>query len=1139
MAPPRFVPSLRPTLTKKIGLLLLLPLMGSLAGALVFASYLRSTRTYDHVVNVAGRQRMLSAELRDWAHMVTLGQEEDRAGLRSRVEEFEQALVALQRGGRVLDGVVAAAPPELQPQLAAVTYLWNELRPDLLTVAEAPRGEARFVEAYGRVQQRLPELRDLADRFVTAVVARHQRRREGMLGTLRLVAAVNLAVLLGGLFLTRHNIVRPILRLERAAKRIEAGDFSLRLDASTHDELGTLARTFNGMVGQVARLIAALDLRRKHAEVIAASVPTWLLVLREDLTVLGVNRSFVEAFGLDEGAVAGKELTDLLPVHGLREAALEVLSSGEPRRALHLEMPWGTGKRSLSVTIARTHLEEEEEEAAALLVSVENLTEEERLAARARASQRRFQEVVENATDGFVLMGKDGLISHFNRAAEKMFDWRREEVLGKPVTMLMPESYRAAHEHGVERYLATGALNHHGSVRQYEGLRKDGTVFPLEYTVSAYRSDGDVVFTGVLRDVTERRRAEEHTRLLAAALESVADPVCITDTAGAIQYVNDAFSRQNGYAIAEVLGMNPRILKSGGTDPAVHAALWQALTAGRVFSGTLVNRRKDGSTYEAVLTAAPVRDASGTVAHYVSTHRDITERRRADEAVRRSEAELHALVDRAAFGIYRSTFDGRLLMVNRALVEMLGYDSAEELLALDMASALYAQPEERSRLLGLYEAGDHFKGVEADWQGKDGTPIRVRLSGRSVHAPDAEPATFEVFVEDITERRTLEEQLRQSQKMQAVGELAGGMAHDFNNVLATILVNSEFVSAELPAGSSLAEDLDAIRQSALKGAELTRKLLAFGRRQHLEMGPVDMGPLVADFGRMMRRVIREDIQMRVIIEEAKLVALADPGAVEQVLMNLVTNARDAMPSGGTLLVQARRTVLDEAYYEKRGWEGKPGEFVAMEVRDTGVGMDEATKQRIFEPFFTTKPVGEGTGLGMAMVYGLVKQHGGYLEVESELERGTTVRVFLPAVAEAPEGPVAAAPPELRGGTETILLAEDEEALRHATKRVLERHGYTVLTAANGVEALDAFQSHRAEIALVISDVVMPEMGGAELFQRLQLAGHRVRFLFTSGYTPPDVEATAKIPSGILFLMKPLTVADLLWRVRTILDAPCS
>jgi CheY-like chemotaxis protein len=294
--------------------------------------------------------------------------------------------------------------------------------------------------------------------------------------------------------------------------------------------------------------------------------------------------------------------------------------------------------------------------------------------------------------------------------------------------------------------------------------------------------------------------------------------------------------------------------------------------------------------------------------------------------------------------------------------------------------------------------------------------------------------------------------------------------------------------------------------------------------------------VVRDFGRVLRRVIRADIRLRVIVEEAKLGALADPGVVEQVLMNLVTNARDAVPNGGTLLVQVRRAALDESYCQARGW-GKAGEYVAIEVSDTGVGMDQETRQRIFEPFFTTKPVGKGTGLGMAMVYGLVKQHYGYVDVYSQLGRGTTVRVFLPALAEASERPAAVAPQELRGGTEIILLAEDEETVRHTTKRVLERYGYTVLAVADGAEALESFQAHQGEIALVIADVVMPRMGGAKLYRELERAGHRVRFLFTSGYTARDVEETAKIPHGVPFLSKPWNVADLLWKVRVVLDVP--
>ena len=619
-------------------------------------------------------------------------------------------------------------------------------------------------------------------------------------------------------------------------------------------------------------------------------------------------------------------------------------------------------------------------------------------------------------------------------------------------------------------------------------------------------------------------------------LIAVGDPVVITDPAGAIQFVNAAFSRQNGYDVAEVLGKTPNILQSGQTDPAVYPALWQALTAGRTFSGTVVNRRKDGSTYEAVLTIAPVRDASGTVTQYVSTHHDITERKQTEEALRRSEADLRGLIERAVFGIYRCTPDGRLLMVNQALVEMLGYDSAAEVLAVRTMATLYQHPEERSRLLERYAAHEVFTGVEVGWKRKDDTPITVRLSGKPVRGPGGEPVTFEAFVEDVTERVVLEDRLRQSQKMQAVGDLAGGIAHDFNNLLTAILVSSELMGSKLPAGSPVGEYLDTIRHAAMRAAELTHKLLGFSRRQHLELQPVDLGAVVTDFGQMMRRIIREDIQVRVIVDEVWLGALADSGAVEQILMNLMTNARDATPPGGTLLVKARRAVLDEAYCKGRSG-GRAGAYIAIEVSDTGAGMDEETRRRIFEPFFTTKPVGEGTGLGMAMVYGLVKQHDGYVDVSSALGRGTTVCVFIPALAEeGSERPAVAAPPLERGGTEMILLVEDEEAVRRLAQRVLEEYGYTVLAAKNGAEALETFAAHRGAIALVISDVVMPVMGGPELLRTLRQAGHRVRFLFTSGYRSREVEETATIPPGVPFLSKPWHVADFLGKVRTVLDA---
>jgi nitrogen-specific signal transduction histidine kinase len=398
-----------------------------------------------------------------------------------------------------------------------------------------------------------------------------------------------------------------------------------------------------------------------------------------------------------------------------------------------------------------------------------------------------------------------------------------------------------------------------------------------------------------------------------------------------------------------------------------------------------------------------------------------------------------------------------------------------------------------------------------------------------------------VVARDISERlrreeaqRVLEEQLRQAQKMEAVGQLAGGIAHDFNNLLTTILTMCQMLESELPADAAAQGDLTAIRGAAQRGSELTRKLLAFSRHQRLQLRPVPVEPLVSEFLRMARRVVPEDVEVRAEVEGTDAMVSADPAALEQILMNLVTNARDSMPSGGTLTIGVARAVVDAEEARTRG-EGTPGEYVVLSVGDTGVGMDAETRRRLFEPFFTTKPVGQGTGLGMPMVYGLVKDHGGFVDVASAVGRGTTIRVYVPTGPRAPEA--AAATPELRGGSETILLVEDDEALRRAGTRVLRKYGYTVITASDGVEALSIMRRGGKTPDLIVSDVVMPRTSGPQFLQALHAAGLSPRILFTSGYTARDVHDRMPLEPDLPFLAKPWSITDLLRRVREVLDAP--
>ena len=385
-------------------------------------------------------------------------------------------------------------------------------------------------------------------------------------------------------------------------------------------------------------------------------------------------------------------------------------------------------------------------------------------------------------------------------------------------------------------------------------------------------------------------------------------------------------------------------------------------------------------------------------------------------------------------------------------------------------------------------------------------------------------------------RRGLEGQLRQAQKMEAIGQLTGGIAHDFNNLLTIILSNVELVKSDLPPGEEGAPDLAEIEAAARKGAAMVRKLLAFSRTGQLELGPVELTRLVRDLSEMLRRLLPETIAVRVTAAPDAPPVLADPGAVEQILLNLATNARDAMPHGGVLDIVVESRLLDEQFRDAMG-ESRAGPYVCLAVADSGGGMEPAVLERLFEPFFTTKPPGVGTGLGMAMVYGLVRQHGGLVDVETAPGRGTAVRVYFPAAArgEAPARPLASPPPGL-GGSETILLVEDEAGIRRVAQRALERAGYRVLTAEDGIEALDVVRAHARDIRLVVSDVVMPRCGGPELREAVLNAGHSMPFLFMSGYAARDAGAAEKLDPDQPVLHKPWSVADLLGRVRQMLDA---
>jgi signal transduction histidine kinase/ActR/RegA family two-component response regulator len=382
--------------------------------------------------------------------------------------------------------------------------------------------------------------------------------------------------------------------------------------------------------------------------------------------------------------------------------------------------------------------------------------------------------------------------------------------------------------------------------------------------------------------------------------------------------------------------------------------------------------------------------------------------------------------------------------------------------------------------------------------------------------------------------RASEAQLRQAQKMEAVGQLTGGIAHDFNNLLTVILSTAELIEAELPPQATEARtDLADLKHAADRGAEMIRKLLAFSRSGQLQFKSYDLSQLVVESVQMLRRVLPSHVEVLVDADHTVHPINTDPAVLEQILLNLATNSRDAMPEGGTLRLSIDLVRMDQRHVSRLGW-GRPGPYIALQLRDSGSGMEQAVRERIFEPFFTTKPPGQGTGLGMAMVYGLMKQHGGFIEVTSTLGVGTTVTLYFPPALEQP-GPRIDLTISAPAGSETILLVEDEAALRRSATRILERKGYRVLTAGDGEEALHTFRMNQDRVALILSDVVMPRLSGPGLYSALRREGVQVPFLFMSGYTERDGSTGLQMPQGVPLLTKPWDAGDLLHSIQDLLS----
>ncbi|MCM0081432.1 PAS domain S-box protein [Geomonas sp. Red32] len=626
-------------------------------------------------------------------------------------------------------------------------------------------------------------------------------------------------------------------------------------------------------------------------------------------------------------------------------------------------------------------------------------------------TRRQLQLILDAAGEGIYGVDMKGKVTFVNPAGAQMMGWEPQEMLGKHHHSLGHHTKPDGRSYPQEECPISQAL-HDGRPHHGEELfwRKDGSSFTVEFISTPIREEGELVGCVVVyRDTTERNLVEEQLLKLSQAVVQSPISIMITDTTGKIEYVNPKFIQTTGFQSSDVLGENPRVLKSDKTAPELYRDLWDTITAGKVWSGDIFNRRKDGETYWEHATIFPIRNSAGIISHYMA------------------------------------------------------------------------------------------------------------------------------FKENMTERKRLEEQLRQAQKMEAIGQLAGGVAHDFNNILTVITGFGQLLHYTLDPEDPKRSHMEQILDAADRATHLTRSLLAFSRKQVMLLQQLELNDLARNHIKFLTRIIGEDISLKTDLTGERLVVMADNGQIEQVLMNLATNARDAMPGGGELTIRTEIVALGKEFQQEHGF-GAPGRFALITISDTGTGMDIKTQQKIFEPFFTTKANGRGTGLGLSIVYGIVKQHNGFITMKSQLGGGTTFFVYLPLVPGLEAEAKRASLVMPNGGSETILVVEDDPAVRHLVDSVLTRFGYSVLLAESGEQALDLFERNPNDIDLALLDVIMPKMNGKQVCEELRSRDPQLKVLFLSGYTSDVIEDKGIEMDGIDIIMKPAKPSELAKKIRDLLDA---
>jgi len=761
--------------------------------------------------------------------------------------------------------------------------------------------------------------------------------------------------------------------------------------------------------------------------------------------------------------------------------------------------------------------------------------------ARAEDSQthqprsRRDQELLLDTIDGIVWEANPDTLefSYVSRQSERLLGYPVEKWLNEP-------NFWYDHVHPddqvwVVEFCQKATARKENHEFEYRIVASDGRVVWLRDIVTVVIENDKVVkLRGVMVDVTASKKAdqilEESQRKYHTLFEGVSDPIFIFDAQTKLFLdSNKAVERMYGYSKDELLTMTPFDLHPAEDHATVQ---WNVDSRNIDQPNTYVHLTKSGRRIDVEILADQI-EYQGRPS-WIGIVRDITARKRHEQALRESEERYRKVLENANDIVYTHDLDGNLTSINKAGERVTGYTN-DEVLNMNIFDLIAPEQAEKARQMIKQKLTDMVPtSYDLELIGKDGRRISLEISSQIIHK-GGQPSGVLGIARDITDRKHLEAQLRQSQKMEAVGRLAGGVAHDFNNLLTAIIGYSELLMSNPSTDEMTRTCVEEIRKAGERAASLTGQLLAFSRKQVLQPKVLDLNVIIANLDKMLRRLIGEDIDLDLIVQPDLWLLRADPGQIEQVIMNLAVNARDAMSSVGRLTIETSNVEFDSESIRSYA-EIAEGRYVVLQVRDTGHGMSEELQSQIFEPFFTTKEQGKGTGLGLSTVYGIVKQSGGYIYVDSELEKGTTFTVYLPRVDEVAgvrEG--GSSTDDLPVGTETVLLVEDEPLVRQFVSRTLRSSGYLVIEASNGNEALVIGDDYEGPIHLLVTDMVMPKMSGRELATRFTEWRPSMKTLFISGYTDNEISSQDVEDSGVAFLQKPFTPRQLAAKVREVLD----